>query len=219
MTEWIKNTGTMPSLPEGTIVDVRILDSGEDYYGGPVEDWSWEACEGGTITEWRVSERNVVASPSGTNTVGVAVGVNPEKTNPKQALGQASLPLNLFSPLATAYGCIGKLNGRLKYGGNNFVATPVIASIYCDAIRRHLDKWMAGQEFDSADGVPHFAAMLANIDILICARAAGTLEDDRPLIKGYHEEIDKLTPIVKALQELHKGKNPHHHLLSEIDAI
>lgn len=138
-----------------------------------------------------------------------------DKVNPKQALGQASLPLNLFSPLATAYGSIGKLNGKLKYGLSNFVATPVIASIYADAIRRHLDKWMAGQEFDEADGVPHFAAMLANIDILLCARAAGTLVDDRPLLIGFEEEMEKLTPIVKALQKLHEGKNPHHHLLSE----
>lgn len=139
----------------------------------------------------------------------------PQGINPKQALGQASLPLNLFSPLATAYGSIGKLNGKLKYGLSNFVATPVIASIYADAIRRHLDKWMAGQEFDEADGVPHFAAMLANIDILLCARAAGTLVDDRPLLIGFEAEMEKLTPIVKALQKLHEGKNPHHHLLSE----
>lgn len=218
MSEWIKNTGKQPNLSKGTLVDVHLQ---ECDIGGTdaVEAWEWDFLgSGGAITEWRVSERNVVANPEGTNTVGDAVGVSPERTNPKQSLGQASLPLNLFSPLATAYGCIGKLNGRLKYGGNNFVATPVIASIYCDAIRRHLDKWMAGQEFDSADGVPHFAAMLANIDILICARAAGTLVDDRAMIKGYEDEMDKLTPMVKALQELHKDKNPHHYLLSEIDA-
>jgi len=143
------------------------------------------------------------------------VQVSDSKVNPKQALGQASLPLNLFSPLATAYGSIGKLNGKLKYGLSNFVATPVIASIYADAIRRHLDKWMAGQEFDESDGVPHFAAMLANIDILLCARAAGTLVDDRPLLIGFEAEMEKLTPIVKALHELHKDKNPHHNLLSE----
>jgi hypothetical protein len=117
------------------------------------------------------------------------------ETNPKTLHGQSSIPLSLFSSLGTAYGSLGKLNGKLKYGLSNFVATPVVASIYVDAIRRHLDKWMAGQENDSVDGVPHFAAILANVDILLCARAAGTLEDDRPLIKGYLEEMDKLTPI------------------------
>lgn len=136
-------------------------------------------------------------------------------TNPKTLHGQSNIPLSLFSPLATAYGSLGKLNGKLKYGLSNFVATPVIASIYVDAIRRHLDKWMSGEECDSADGVPHFGAILANVDILLCARAAGTLVDDRPAFKGYVEEIAKLTPIVKNLHELHKDKNPVHYLLKE----
>lgn len=136
-------------------------------------------------------------------------------TNPKTLHGQSNIPLSLFSPLATAYGSLGKLNGKLKYGLSNFVATPVIASIYVDAIRRHLDKWMSGEECDSADGVPHFGAILANVDILLCARAAGSLVDDRPAFKGYAEEIAKLTPIVKSLHELHKDKNPVHYLLKE----
>lgn len=136
-------------------------------------------------------------------------------TNPKQALGLSSIPMNLLSPLACAYGSLGKLNGKLKYGGSNFIGTEVIMSIYMDAIRRHLDGIMAGEEFDPADGVPHFGAMLANIDIILCARAGGTLIDDRPLLKGYREEMDKLKPIVAQLQELHKDKNPKHYLLKD----
>lgn len=140
-----------------------------------------------------------------------------EDTNPKQIHGQSSIPLSLFSPLATAYGSLGKLNGKLKYGLSNFVATPVIASIYVDAIRRHLDKWMSGEEVDGADGVPHFGAILANVDILLCARAAGTLVDDRPQFKGYQEEMAKLTPIVKSLHELHSSKQPKHYYLKDQD--
>lgn len=138
-----------------------------------------------------------------------------ESVNPKQALGLSSIPMNLLSPIACAYGSLGKLNGKLKYGGSNFIGTEVIMSIYMDAIRRHLDGIMAGEEFDPADGVPHFGAMLANIDIILCARAGGTLIDDRPLLKGYREEMDKLKPIVAHLQELHKDKNPKHYLLKD----
>ena len=136
-------------------------------------------------------------------------------TNPKQALGLSSIPMNLLSPLACAYGSLGKLNGKLKYGGSNFIGTEVIMSIYMDAIRRHLDGIMAGEEFDPADGVPHFGAMLANIDIILCARAGGTLIDDRPLLKGYREEMSKLKPIVDSLYELHKDKNPKHYYLKD----
>lgn len=135
--------------------------------------------------------------------------------NPKQALGLSSVPMNMLSPIACAYGSIGKLNGKLKYGQSNFLGTEVIMSIYVDAIRRHLDAIMVGEEYDPADGVPHFGAMLANIDIILCARAAGTLIDDRPLLKGYRDEMDKLKPIVNQLYELHKDKNPKHWYLDE----
>jgi hypothetical protein len=87
-------------------------------------------------------------------------------------------------------------------------------SIYLAAIKRHVDGILAGEEYDPADGVPHFGAILANVDVLLCARAAGTLIDDRALIKGYREEIDKLLPIVESLQKLHADKNPEHHYLN-----
>ena len=135
--------------------------------------------------------------------------------NPKQALGLANIPMNLLSPITCAYGSIGKLNGQLKYGLSNYLGTQVIMSIYMDAIRRHIDGIMSGEEYDPADGVPHWSAILANVDIILCARAAGTLIDDRPLLKGYREEMDKLKPIVNSLKELHKDKNPKHYYLNE----
>lgn len=136
-------------------------------------------------------------------------------TNPKQALGLANIPMNLLSPITCAYGSIGKLNGKMKYGLSNYLGTQVIMSIYMDAIRRHIDGIMSGEEHDPADGVPHWSAILANVDIILCARAAGTLIDDRPLLKGYREEMDKLKPIVSNLKELHKDKNPKHYYLNE----
>lgn len=136
-------------------------------------------------------------------------------TNPKQALGLSNIPMTMLSPLANMYGSIGKLNGALKYGTSNFIGTEVIMSIYLDAIKRHISAIEAGEEFDPFDGVPHYSAILANVDILLCSRAAGTLIDDRPLLKGYREEMEKLKPIVNSLKELHKDKNPHHYYLKD----
>lgn len=138
-----------------------------------------------------------------------------DTTNPKEALGLSNVPMNLFSPIACAYGSIGKLNGKEKYGLCNYNGTKVILSIYMDALRRHLDAFMSGEECDPADGVPHLGAMLANIDIILCARAADTLIDDRPLIIGYREEMVKLKALVPLLQELHKDKNPKHYYLNK----
>ncbi len=173
-------------------------------------DW-WCEIEGASLSK---VDCEVVVEKIGDNSVENTN--NTASVNPKQALGLSSIPMNLLSPLACAYGSLGKLNGKLKYGGSNFIGTEVIMSIYMDAIRRHLDGIMAGEEFDPVDGVPHFGAMLANIDIILCARAGGTLIDDRPLLKGYREEMDKLKPIVAQLQELHKDKNPKHYLLKDV---
>lgn len=136
-------------------------------------------------------------------------------TNPKRQYGVASVPLNMWSPLASAYGSLGLYNGALKYGKANFANTPVEASIYIAAAMRHLSAWACGQEFDPADGVPNLAGVLANIAILLEARAAGMLIDDRLKMAGYLKELEQLKEIVKHLNKLHEGKNPKHYTLEE----
>lgn len=165
-----------------------------------------EACE--AVLPW-----TGVARSEGFSVISESESTN---TNPKQALGLSNLPMNLFSPLGCAYGSLGKLNGYLKYGGSNYIGTEVIMSIYMDAIRRHIDAIMAGEELDPFDGVPHFGAILANVDIILCARAAGTLIDDRLLLEGYRDEMDKLKPIVESLKLLHKDKNPKHYYMKDL---
>jgi hypothetical protein len=136
-------------------------------------------------------------------------------TNPKKQYGVQSVPLNMWSPLASAYGALGLYNGSLKYGKANFANTPVEASIYIAAAMRHLNAWAAGEEFDPADGVPNLGGVLANIAILLEARAAGTLIDDRLKMSGYLKERDALKDIVKNLNELHAGKAPKHYTLDQ----
>lgn len=136
-------------------------------------------------------------------------------TNPKRQYGMKSVPLNLWSPLASAYGALGLYNGSLKYGQGNYKATPVEASIYIAAAMRHLAAWAEGQEFDPADGVPNLGGVLANIAILIDARAAGTLIDDRQIPGGYVKEMEALKAIVANLQVLHAGKTPRHYSLAD----
>jgi len=133
--------------------------------------------------------------------------------NPKLAIGNIALPMTLLSPITIATGCLGKLNGKLKYGGSNYIGTEVIMSTYMDAIARHFAKIQLGEDVDSADGVPHWGAIIANIDIILSAKAAGTLIDDRLRSDGQLESIKELVPLVKSLQELHKDKNPKHYFL------
>lgn len=136
-------------------------------------------------------------------------------TNPKDLIGSNKLPLHLWPSTATALGCIGMLNGMLKYGRSNFRAIGVRASIYVDACKRHLDAWFEGEECDPEDGVPHLAATLACLAILVDAQAAGKLNDDRMLEGGYREWCDALTPHVPRLKELHKDRGPRHYTIAD----
>ena len=136
-------------------------------------------------------------------------------TNPKDIVGSNKLPLHLWPSTATALGCIGMLNGALKYGRSNFRAIGVRASIYVDACNRHLNAWFEGEECDPDDGVPHMAAALSCLAIIVDAAAAGKLTDDRMTPGGYRANVDALTGHVKRLKELHAGKAPKHYTIED----
>lgn len=137
-------------------------------------------------------------------------------TNPKDAIGSNKLPLHLWPNTATAMGCVAMANGALKYGRANFRAVGVRASIYYDAAKRHLDAWFEGEEHDQDDGVPHLAAALACIAIIIDARATGKLNDDRATPGGYHALTKELTPHIARLKKLHADKNPTHYTINSV---
>lgn len=136
-------------------------------------------------------------------------------SNPKDIIGSDKLPLHLWPTTATAMGCIGLLNGMLKYGRTNWRHAGVRASIYVDAAKRHLDAWFEGEECDPDDGVPHLAAALACIAIVVDAEAAGKLADDRMTPGGYRNMVERLTPHVSRLKALHADKNPRHYTISD----
>jgi hypothetical protein len=143
-------------------------------------------------------------------------GIVAEKpTNPKDAIGSNKLPLHLWPSTATAMGSIGMLNGALKYGRSNFRAIGVRSSIYVDAAMRHITAWFEGEECDRDDGVPHLAAALSCLAIIVDAQAAGKLNDDRCTLGGYLELVERLTPHVTRLKALHAGKNPKHYTISD----
>jgi len=145
---------------------------------------------------------------------GVAPDLFYKAANPKDVIGRGKLPLHLWPMTATAMGCVAMLNGALKYGRSNWRAINVNASVYVDACQRHLTAWFEGNECDE-EGVPHLGSALACIAILIDARAAGTLNDDRQVEGGYHELIQSLTPHVARLRQMHEGKSPKHFTIED----
>ena len=136
-------------------------------------------------------------------------------TNPKDAIGSEKLPLHLWPASATAMGCLGLLDGMLKYGRSNFRAIGVRDSIYHDAILRHENARFEGEDIDPDSGLPHEAHILACLAILIDSKAAGKYTDDRMFPGGYRKLITELTPHVHRLKLLHASRNPKHYSISD----
>ncbi|WP_419900664.1 dATP/dGTP diphosphohydrolase domain-containing protein [Roseomonas sp. USHLN139] len=136
-------------------------------------------------------------------------------SNPKDAIGSDKLPLHLWPATATAMGSVALLNGALKYGRSNWRHAGVRASIYYDALRRHMDRWFEGEEVDADDGVPHLAAALACLAILVDAKAAGKLHDDRQTPGGLAALMTELTPHVARLKALHAERAPQHFTIAD----
>jgi hypothetical protein len=154
-------------------------------------------------------------TPAGNSEPGLAI-------NPKDAIGASKLPLHLFPAEAVAMGCLGMLEGAAKYGRNNYIAGDgVVASIYVDAAKRHLDAWFAGEENAPDTGTPHLANALATIAIIVKCIAHERLIDDRdfsphPDGSAYRRFVDGITPHVGRLKQLFKGKSPRHFTIRDV---
>ena len=140
-------------------------------------------------------------------------------TNPKDAIGSDKLPLHLWPETATVMGCLGLLDGAAKYGRSNYRAIGVRASIYVDALRRHINAWFEGEDMDPDSGLPHFAHALACLAILVDAQAAGQLTDDRQFKGGYRKLLDQLTGHVKRIKSLHGDKRPKHYTIADSSSV
>ena len=143
-------------------------------------------------------------------------GAETKATNPKDLVGSDKLPMHLWPMTATAMGCLGLLDGMLKYGRTNWRVAGVRASIYVDAAIRHLSAWFEGEDTDQDSGLPHLSHALACLAILVDAMAANNMVDDRQYPGGYRESIDALTPHVARVKQLRAGHSPKHYTAGDV---
>lgn len=138
-----------------------------------------------------------------------------KSTNPKDKLGADKLPLHLWPETATALGSMAMLDGACKYGRTNYRPMGVLASVYYAAARRHLNAWFEGEDQPSDSLVPHLGHALACIAILIDARAANSLVDDRQYPGGYQKLVEELTPMVARIKAKYADRNPRHWTITD----
>jgi hypothetical protein len=79
--------------------------------------------------------------------------------------------------------------GARRYGPWNWRSNNVCATTYIGAIKRHMDAWQDGEDFDpDLPGVSHLAKIAACCNILMDAGHCGTLVDDRSKVPRANTE-------------------------------
>lgn len=153
--------------------------------------------------------------------MGVGVDVADHRVkNPKDAIAVTKVPVQLFPGTAIAAGSMGLLSGKFKYGENNYLATPVSASVYVGAAMRHLLKLAAGIDLDEDEGMPQECYILACLAIYVDAKAAGTLVDDRKFnsthLADYMKDLSKHIP---RLMEMYGDRNPRQYTIADNEKV
>lgn len=140
------------------------------------------------------------------------IGPEYQDQNPKDAVGSTKVPMGLVPATFIAETALAFLEGKEKYGQVNWRAAPVRASVYIDALKRHISKYEECQDRDPDTLVHHLGNLGACAGILIDAAAHGTLVDDRNYTKPdlVSRYIDNLAHKVRHIKELFKDKNPKH---------
>lgn len=100
-------------------------------------------------------------------------------TNPKTHVGLTKPSMRGIPSAALVH--LGRVmeDGIRKYGHFNWREHAVSASVYEDAIWRHLLAWRDGEDNAQDSGAPHLAHVMACCAILLDAQANGKLNDNR----------------------------------------
>lgn len=101
-------------------------------------------------------------------------------TNPKDAVGVSKAPLSVL-PFRVLWGVAQAfLEGALKYGRHNYRTAGVRASVYFDAVQRHMGAWWEGEDIDPDSGLSHIDKAIASLMVLRDGMYQGNWNDDRP---------------------------------------
>lgn len=101
--------------------------------------------------------------------------------NPKDAVGSSKAPMSTVSQAVLAELGVAMLEGALKYGRHNYRKAPIRASVYFDAVQRHMRSWFdAGEDIDPDSQLSHITKAIATLAVLRDSMITGQWDDDRP---------------------------------------
>jgi hypothetical protein len=117
----------------------------------------------------------------------------PVDNNKKTAAALGKPKLSSVPPVALYAMGAGMDNGADKYGRFNYRESSVTASVFYDALQRHLTAWYNGEDHAEDSGLHHLAHLLAGGAIVLDAISEGNFVDDR----SYAKEPGKLEGMFK----------------------
>lgn len=133
-------------------------------------------------------------------------------TNPKDAVGIRKAPFSTVpAPVQLELG-LAMMEGALKYGRHNYRVSGVRASVYYDAVVRHLMAWWEGEDHDpevKGAKISHLVKAMACLAVVRDAERLGKLVDDRP---PSHEPgwVAELNKQAAAMLEAYPNPKPTH---------
>ena len=136
-------------------------------------------------------------------------------SNPKDALADKKIPLWLLSPIAKVHWALAQFAGLCKYGSFNWRIAGVRSSVYLSAIERHLDAYTSGEEFDPVDGTHHLGNIMACCAIILDAKEAGKLTDDRPPSISLRKSYEFGEDVMARLKRQYHDKSPRHYTIAD----
>ena len=115
--------------------------------------------------------------------------------NPKDAFGIKKASMSCVpAPVLMELG-IAMQEGAAKYGRHNYRQANILASVYYDALMRHLMAWWEGEDIDPPSGLSHITKAIATLVVLRDAMMLDRFNDDRPPKSKslWLEELNKLS--------------------------
>ena len=135
----------------------------------------------------------------------MAAKYNRPTPNPKDLIGSRKVSCSKLPDVAVLWGSMAMGDGAEKYGPFNWRDFAVQATVYLDAIDRHLKQWRSGEELADDSLVHHLGHVIGCCAILLDAQATGMLIDDRPKSPAVCELLKRLNAQIAALDAKGRG--------------
>ena len=129
--------------------------------------------------------------------------------NPKDAVGVKKVPISTVPCGPILLAGLAMLEGARKYGGHNYRAAGVRASVYYDAVvARHIMSWWEGQDIDPDSGLNHIDKAIAGLLVLRDSMLLGNWIDDRPL-RNSLDLVDLNAKAAAIIEKYPDAKEPY----------